>query len=176
MQNRSQALHDELEAHWHTTELPNLNDEEARACQLLQYPTQEIIVKQGQPHSAIYFVAEGVLLEQQIDHQGTLTPKGLYSDGDWLMSLCHLSSTVSDSLIESLTPCQLIELPIDLVQTWRNTKSEKWPALLEVYCQQLEQRRRMSDLDSQLIYQSLLSRYPDLVNDFTVEQCQQCVT
>ncbi len=176
MDNHSQQPHDKLESHWQTTQLPALDVDELSDCQWLQYPTQEVIIKQGQRLTSLYFVVEGVLREQQIDPQGALTSKGLYSEGDWLMSLSHLSSPVSESLIESVTPCQLIELPIALVNAWRTTQNRKWPALLERYCQQLEQRKQLQNLDSQAVYQSLLLRYPDLATWFTAEQCQQSLS
>ncbi|MFC1503685.1 Crp/Fnr family transcriptional regulator, partial [Pseudomonadota bacterium] len=87
---------------------------------LLELPTRHILLNQGEHPCDCFFLLEGVCHACYLTEDGRQYSKEFYWDQDVLLGFESLiTGQPSPYLLETLSACQLLALPIELLQQWR---------------------------------------------------------
>lgn len=139
----------------------------------LELPTRHILLHQGQVAEEIYFLVSGICHSCYLTEKGKEFSKEFYWENDWLIGFESLiKQQASPYLLESLTPCTMISLPIAALRQWRDEKHSIYLKLLETQLMYKENKERFMLLYSpEERYQLFCQHYPELLerlNDYQV--------
>lgn len=143
------------------------------SAQLVELPTRHILLHQGQVATEIYLLLEGVCHSAYLTNQGKEFSKEFYWENDWIIGFESLiKQQASPYLLESLTPCTLITLPVDTLRVWREDKHSIYLKLLETQLMHKENKERFMLLYSpEQRYQLFCQNFPhllDRLNDYQI--------
>ncbi|WP_199438194.1 Crp/Fnr family transcriptional regulator [Vibrio owensii] len=140
--------------------------------QQLELPTRHILNHQGEFSSHIYFVLEGLCHASYLTDKGKEFSKEFYWEKDWVIGFEGLiKNQPSPYLLETLTPCHLFCLPIEVLHQWREEKHPIYLKMLEAQLMHKENKERFMLLYSpEERYQLFCQHYPDLEQRITDSQ------
>lgn len=140
--------------------------------QELELPTRHILCHQGEFHSHIYFILEGLCHASYLTEQGKEFSKEFYWEQDWVIGFeSVIKDQPSTYLLETLTACRLFCLPIETLHHWRASKHSIYLKLLETQLMNKEHKERFMLLYSpEERYQLFCAHYPDLEQRITDSQ------
>lgn len=143
------------------------DDEIAQLVELaspLELPTRHILVEQGARANAFYFVLEGLCHASYLTEQGKEFSKEFYWEQDWVIGFESLiKQQGSPFLIETLTPCLILCLPIKTLQQWRLAHHPIYLKLVEAQLMHKENKERFMLLYSpEERYQLFCHHFPQL--------------
>ncbi|MGR5302159.1 Crp/Fnr family transcriptional regulator [Vibrio alfacsensis] len=140
--------------------------------QQLELPTRHILNHQGECSSHIYFVLEGLCHASYLTDKGKEFSKEFYWEKDWMIGFEGIiKNQPAPYLLETLTPCDLFCLPIEIVHQWRKEKHPIYLKLLETQLMHKENKERFMLLYSpEERYQLFCAHYPDLEQRITDSQ------
>ncbi|MDX1304469.1 Crp/Fnr family transcriptional regulator [Photobacterium sp.] len=132
---------------------------------LLELPTRHILLNQGETPSECYFLLEGVCHACYLTEDGRQYSKEFYWDQDVLIGFDSLiTEQPSPYLLETLSASQLLALPIELLQQWREQGDPLYIKLLERQLVHKEQKERFMLLHSpEERFQLFSESFPDLL-------------
>jgi len=132
---------------------------------LLELPTRHILLNQGETPSDCYFLLEGVCHACYLTEDGRQYSKEFYWDQDVLLGFESLiTGQPSPYLLETLSACQLLALPIELLQQWREQGDPLYIKLLERQLVHKEQKERFMLMHSpEERFQLFSESFPDLL-------------
>ncbi len=139
----------------------------------LELPTRHVLTHQGEMAQEIYFLCKGICHASYLTDKGKEFSKEFYWEEDWIIGFESLiEQTASPYLLETLTECTLLCLPIRQLQEWRAKKHTLYIKLLETQLMYKENKERFMLLYSpQERYQLFCEHYPALrarLNDYQV--------
>lgn len=143
------------------------------SCRHLELPTRHILLHQGELANEIYFLLDGVCHSSYLTDKGKSFSKEFYWESDWIIGFESLiRKQPSPYLLESLTPCSVLSLPIDTLRTWRDEKHGIYLKLLETQLMYKENKERFMLLYTpEERYLIFCQHYPELLerlNDYQV--------
>ncbi len=131
---------------------------------VLELPTRHVLTHQGQSIEQVYLLVQGICLEQWITQQHEAVTKTCSWPGEWLLPSEPLTEQyIASTLVETLTPCLLLCLPVEHVIRWRIQAEPLYQNLLE---------QRIKADDQKTMFQKLYSpseRYHLLSQQFESE-------
>lgn len=139
----------------------------------LELPTRHILVNQGEVADSIYFLIEGLCHACYLTEQGKQFSKEFYWDQDWIIGFESLiKDQPSPYLLETLTPVNLLCLPLQALHSWRKQSHPLYIKLLENQLMFKENKERFMLLYSpQERYELFCQHYPELhnrLNDYQI--------
>lgn len=145
----------------------------SRSAQLLELPTRHILLHQGQIAEEIYFLLGGICHSAYLTDKGKEYSKEFYWEKDWIVGFESLiKQQPSPYLLESLTPCTLLALPIETMRAWREQRNSLYMKLLETQLMHKENKERFMLLYSpEERYQLFCSHFSHLLerlNDYQI--------
>ncbi|KHT52109.1 Crp/Fnr family transcriptional regulator [Vibrio sinaloensis] len=151
-------------------------DETEQLCQSakwIELPTRHILLHQGEVAQEIYFLLEGICHSAYLTEKGKEFSKEFYWENDWIIGFEGLiKQQPSPYLLESLTPCSLVSLPIETLRNWREEKHGIYLKLLETQLMHKENKERFMLLYSpEERYTLFCEHFPNLherLNDYQV--------
>ncbi|WP_367987431.1 Crp/Fnr family transcriptional regulator [Vibrio sp. NTOU-M3] len=164
-----QSFINNLDAHGFT------QDEIQELCDLatpLELPTRHILVHQGEEASDVYFIIEGICHAAYLTEKGKEFSKEFYWEQDWVIGFESLiKHQPSPYLIESLTPCKMLCLPVETLRCWREERHSLYIKLLETQLMYKENKERFMLLyTAEERYELLRQNFPNLIE--RVNDCQ----
>ncbi|MDA0149516.1 Crp/Fnr family transcriptional regulator [Vibrio sp. LaRot3] len=159
-----------LEEHgFNTEEIEQINQYATE----LQLPTRQILVEQGGSAQSIYFIVHGLCQASYLTEEGKSFSKEFYWEQDWILSLeAVIKQQGSPYLIETLTDCHIICLPIDVLKRWRAESHPIYLKLVETQLIYKEQKERFMLLYTpEQRYELFCQQFPDLeqrLNDYHI--------
>lgn len=143
------------------------------SAQLIELPTRHILLHQGEVASEIFFLLEGMCHSAYLTDKGKEFSKEFYWENDWIIGFESLiNQQPSPYLLESLTQCTVITLPIATLRTWREQKHHVYLKLLETQLMYKENKERFMLLYSpEERYELFCHHYPHLcerLNDYQI--------
>ena len=109
----------------------------------LELPTRHILVEQGANADSFYFVLDGLCHASYLTVQGKEFSKEFYWEQDWIIGFESLIKPQgSPFLIETLTPCHILCLPLSTLQQWRQEHHPIYIKLLEAQLMHKENKER----------------------------------
>ncbi len=143
------------------------------SAQLIELPTRHILLHQGQVAEEIFFLLEGICHSAYLTDKGKEFSKEFYWENDWIIGFESLiKQQASPYLLESLTPCTLITLPVETLRAWREQKHSVYLKLLETQLMYKENKERFMLLYSpEQRYELFCQHYPELLkrlNDYQI--------
>ncbi|NVD05573.1 Crp/Fnr family transcriptional regulator [Vibrio sp. JPW-9-11-11] len=144
-----------------------------RSAQRIELPTRHILLHQGQIATEIYLLLEGICHSAYLTDKGKEFSKEFYWENDWIIGFESLiKQQTSPYLLESLTPCTLIALPVDTLRAWRAEKHSIYLKLLETQLMHKENKERFMLLYSpEQRYELFCRNFPhllDRLNDYQI--------
>lgn len=148
-------------------------DQLTQSVQQLELPTRHILLHQGQVAEDIYFLISGICHSSYLTDKGKEFSKEFYWENDWIIGFESLiMQQPSPYLLESLTPCTMLSLPVATIRQWRDEKHSIYLKLLETQLMYKENKERFMLLYSpEERYQLFCQHYPELLkrlNDYQV--------
>ncbi|WP_073584984.1 Crp/Fnr family transcriptional regulator [Vibrio quintilis] len=136
-----------------------------QSARLIELPTRHILLNQGDIAREICFILQGICHAVYLTGQGKAFSKEFWWENDWIIGFESLiRQQPSPYLIESLTPCTLVTLPIETLWRWREQKHGIYLKLLETQLIHKEHKERFMLLYSpQERYQLFREHFPDLL-------------
>ncbi|UUM30362.1 Crp/Fnr family transcriptional regulator [Vibrio japonicus] len=140
---------------------------------LIDLPTRHSLLHQGQVAEEIFFLLEGICHSAYLTDKGKEFSKEFYWESDWIIGFESLiKQQASPYLLESLTPCTLVALPVETLRIWREQKHSVYLKLLETQLMYKENKERFMLLYSpEQRYELFCQHYPDLrerLNDYQI--------
>ncbi|KJY84267.1 Crp/Fnr family transcriptional regulator [Vibrio galatheae] len=140
---------------------------------LIELPTRHILLNQGEVAGEIYFLLDGICHSSYLTEKGKAFSKEFYWENDWIIGFEGLiKQQPSPYLLESLTPCSILSLPIATLRDWRNNKHSIYLKLLEAQLMFKENKERFMLLYSpEERYQLFCQHFPHLIerlNDYQI--------
>ncbi|WP_408687443.1 Crp/Fnr family transcriptional regulator [Vibrio sp. TBV020] len=150
-------------------EIKQLSD----TAKFIELPTRHILLHQGEIASEIHFLTEGICHSAYLTDKGKEFSKEFYWENDWIIGFESLiKQQPSPYLLESLTPCSILSLPIETLRQWRKEKHSIYLKLLETQLMYKENKERFMLLYSpEERYELFCQHYPELLerlNDYQV--------
>lgn len=144
-----------------------------QSAQLIELPTRHILLHQGEIAQEIHFLLAGICHSAYLTDKGKEFSKEFYWENDWIIGFESLiKQQASPYLLESLTPCSLLTLPIETLRVWREEKHSIYLKLLETQLMHKENKERFMLLYSpEERYELFCHNFPDLVvrlNDYQI--------
>lgn len=126
--------------------------------------TDTVLVHQGDITEHVYFLQEGLCHACYLTDEGKKYSKEFYWTGDLVVNFESLiQQTPTPYLIESLSQCQLIRLPINQVQQWRDQRHSCYLRLIERQLLHKENKERFMLLHGpEERYRLFNERFPEL--------------
>lgn len=154
---------------FHSCEINQL----CQSAQLIELPTRHILLHQGQMAQAIYFLLDGICHSAYLTEKGKEFSKEFYWENDWIIGFESLiKQQPSPYLLESLTPCSMIALPLETLRIWRAEKQSLYLKLLETQLMHKENKERFMLLYSpEERYVLFCQHFPHLLtrlNDYQI--------
>ncbi|MCW8334612.1 Crp/Fnr family transcriptional regulator [Vibrio paucivorans] len=139
----------------------------------LELPTRHILINQGEIASHIYFVLDGVCHAGYLTEKGKEFSKEFYWELDWIIGFeSVIKNQPSPYLLETLTACSLLCLPIKVFQQWREVNHPIYLKLLETQLMYKENKERFMLLYTpEERYELFCQHYPELLerlNDYQI--------
>jgi len=139
----------------------------------LQLPTRQILVEQGNALESIYFIVHGLCQASYLTQEGKSFSKEFYWEQDWVLGLeAVIKQQGSPYLIETLTECHIICLPIEVLLQWREESHPIYLKLVETQLIYKEQKERFMLLYTpEQRYELFCQQFPDLeqrLNDYHI--------
>ncbi|WP_162047292.1 Crp/Fnr family transcriptional regulator [Vibrio taketomensis] len=130
----------------------------------LELPTRHILMEQGAITDSFYFVLDGLCHASYLTEQGREFSKEFYWEFDWIIGFESLiKQQPSAFLLETLTPCELMCLPIETLKQWRDSHHPIYLKLVETQLMFKENKERFMLLYSpEQRYQLFCENFPDL--------------
>ncbi|ROV62309.1 Crp/Fnr family transcriptional regulator [Vibrio ponticus] len=130
----------------------------------LELPTRHILIEQGALADSFYFVLDGLCHASYLTEQGKEFSKEFYWELDWIIGFESLiKQQPSAFLLETLTPCELMCLPIETLNQWRNDNHPIYLKLVETQLMHKENKERFMLLYSaEQRYQLFCENFADL--------------
>ncbi|GEM77020.1 Crp/Fnr family transcriptional regulator [Vibrio sagamiensis] len=140
--------------------------------QQLELPTRHILHHQGEVSSHIYFVLEGLCHASYLTDKGKEFSKEFYWEKDWIIGFeSVIKEQPSPYVLETLTPCHLFCLPIEVFHQWREEAHPIYIKLLEAQLMYKENKERFMLLYTpEERYQLFCTHYPNLEQRITDSQ------
>lgn len=143
------------------------------SARFIELPTRHILLQQGEVASEIYFLLEGICHSSYLTEKGKEFSKEFYWEHDWIIGFESLiKQQPSPYLLESLTPCSILSLPIETLRDWRDEKHSIYLKLLETQLMYKENKERFMLLYSpEERYELFCQHYPELLerlNDYQI--------
>lgn len=166
----TQAFRHQLQQHHFTAEEI---DQLQLSASLLELPTRHILVNQGERANEIYFLLSGVCHASYLTENGRQYSKEFYWENDWLIGFESLiQDAPSPYLLETLTPSELMCLPLATLLRWRAEKHSIYLKLLETQLMYKENKERFMLLYTpEERYRLFCAHYPNLLarlNDYQI--------
>jgi len=99
----------------------------------LELPTRHVLINQGEQPTHLYFLLNGLCHSCYLTQNKQHFSKAFYWEQDWIIDFESLiSSQPSPFLLESLTPVNLLCLPIEVLRAWREQSNPCYMKLLEM--------------------------------------------
>lgn len=133
--------------------------------QPLQLPTRHILIAQGEATALVYWVLEGLCHACYLTEDGKSFSKEFYWEHDWAIGFESLiRDQTSPFMLESLSPVQLIGIPIEVLRDWRHQGHPLYQRLLETQLLYKEQKERFMLLYTpEQRYQVMCAQFPELM-------------
>ncbi|MDC5855247.1 Crp/Fnr family transcriptional regulator [Vibrio europaeus] len=143
------------------------------SAQLIELPTRHILLHQGEVAEEIFFLLDGMCHSAYLTDKGKEFSKEFYWENDWIIGFESLvNQQPSPYLLESLTQCTLLSLPIETLRVWREQKHGIYLKLLETQLMHKENKERFMLLYSpEERYELFCQHYPNLLerlNDYQI--------
>ncbi|CAM3086502.1 Crp/Fnr family transcriptional regulator [Vibrio tubiashii] len=144
-----------------------------QSAQLIELPTRHILLHQGEVAEEIFFLLDGMCHSAYLTDKGKEFSKEFYWENDWIIGFESLvNQQPSPYLLESLTQCTLLSLPIETLRVWREQKHSIYLKLLETQLMYKENKERFMLLYSpEERYELFCQHYPNLLerlNDYQI--------
>jgi CRP-like cAMP-binding protein len=141
-------------------------DQITSSAQLIELPTRHILLHQGQVAEEIYFLLNGICHSAYLTDKGKEYSKEFYWENDWIIGFESLiSQQASPYLLESLTECTLVVLPVETLRDWRKSRNSLYMKLLETQLLYKENKERFMLLYSpEERYDLFCQSFPQLLN------------
>lgn len=141
--------------------------------QLLELPTRHVLLKQGEVAQHIFFLNHGLCHSAYLTESGKEFSKEFYWHQDWIIGFESLiNQRPSPYMLESLTPCSILTLPIEVLREWRTQKRDIYLKLIERQLMHKENKERFMLLYSpEQRYDLFCLHYPELLerlNDYQI--------
>lgn len=132
---------------------------------LIELPTRHVLLNQGEYPSDCFFLLEGVCHACYLTEEGRQYSKEFYWDQDVLLGFESLiTDQPSPYLLETLSACQLLAIPMVLLQQWREQGNPLYIKLLERQLLYKEQKERFMLLHSpERRFQLFNDNFPELL-------------
>ncbi|RJX72258.1 Crp/Fnr family transcriptional regulator [Vibrio sinensis] len=139
-------------------------NELTRLAKPLELPTRHILIEQGSLADLFYFVVDGLCHASYLTEQGKEFSKEFYWELDWIIGFESLiKQQPSAFLLETLTPCYLMCLPIETLKQWRSINHPIYLKLVEAQLMHKENKERFMLLYSaEQRYQLFCQHFPEL--------------
>ncbi len=131
----------------------------------VQQAPRSVLLPQGEMASEFYFLLDGVCHAGYLTEQGKVFSKEFYWEGDWVIGYESLvTGQPSPFCLETVSACQMLALPISVLQCWRAERRSIYLSLVEGQLLNKEQKERYMLLNTpQQRYQQFCRNYPDLL-------------
>ncbi|WP_070962718.1 Crp/Fnr family transcriptional regulator [Vibrio sonorensis] len=141
--------------------------------QELELPTRHILTQQGEVPETFYFVVEGICHACYLTEDGKAFSKEFYWEKDWVIGFESLiKQSPSPFLLETLTACHLICIPVEQLNQWKNQGHPIYYKLLETQLLHKESKERFMLLFTpEQRYKLFCEHYPELLsrlNDYQI--------
>ncbi|MGF1910132.1 Crp/Fnr family transcriptional regulator [Vibrio kasasachensis] len=135
----------------------------------LELPTRHILIEQGANSDSFFFVLDGLCHASYLTEQGKEYSKEFYWELDWIIGFESLiKQQPSAFLLETLTPCHLLCLPLATLQQWRDSNHPTYLKLVETQLMNKENKERFMLLYSaEQRYQLFCQHFSDLEQRLT---------
>ncbi|ASP37445.1 Crp/Fnr family transcriptional regulator [Bacterioplanes sanyensis] len=132
-------------------------------------PARSCLVAQGQHLSHIHWLYSGVGHACYLTEQGKAFSKEFYWEGDWIIGFEPLISGLpAPYQQETLSECQLVSLPVSLLEQWRYAQHPVYVRLVETQLRHKENKERILLLNSpEQRYLYFCQNYPFLIGRLT---------
>ncbi|EGA72354.1 hypothetical protein VISI1226_20470 [Vibrio sinaloensis DSM 21326] len=152
---------------------PQEIEQVCQSAQLIELPTRHILLHQGEVAQEIHFLLEGICHSAYLTDKGKEFSKEFYWENDWIIGFESLiKQQASPYLLESLTSCCLVSLPIATLRKWREEKHSVYLKLIETQLMHKENKERFMLLYSpEERYEIFCTNFPDLLqrlNDYQI--------
>ncbi|MGF1872430.1 Crp/Fnr family transcriptional regulator [Photobacterium indicum] len=115
----------------------------SKQAKLLELPTRHILLNQGEYSEHCFFLLDGICHACYLTEDGNQFSKEFYWDQDVLLGFESLiTHQASPFLLETLSACQLLSLPIQLLEEWREQGNPLYIKLVERQLIYKEQKER----------------------------------
>lgn len=133
--------------------------------QPLELPTRHVLVAQGETTPFAYWVLAGLCHACYLTEEGKSFSKEFYWEQDWAIGFeSLLREQASPFMLETLSPVQLMGVPIDVLREWRSSGHPLYQRLLETQLLYKEQKERFMLLyRPEQRYQVMCTQFPDLM-------------
>ncbi|GHW82556.1 hypothetical protein VCSRO104_2291 [Vibrio cholerae] len=133
--------------------------------QPLELPTRHVLVAQGETTLFAYWVLAGLCHACYLTEEGKSFSKEFYWEQDWAIGFeSLLRDQTSPFMLETLSPVQLMGVPIDVLREWRSSGHPLYQRLLETQLLYKEQKERFMLLyRPEQRYQVMCAQFPDLM-------------
>lgn len=151
---------------------PHTINETLATATFIELPTRHILLHQGQQPTHSYFLISGICHACYLTEQNQQISKEFYWEPTLIWnSESIIKNTTSSYLLETLSPSQIIMLPIDLLTQWRKQNNSIYQALLERQLQHKENKEQLMLMYSPEQRLQLFSQYvPNLLSYITNDQ------
>lgn len=144
-----------------------------QSAQLIELPTRHILLHQGEVAQEIHLLLEGICHSAYLTDKGKEFSKEFYWENDWIIGFESLiKQQASPYLLETLTACRLVSLPISTLRQWRKEKHSIYLKLLETQLMHKENKERFMLLYSpEERYEIFCANFPELLerlNDYQI--------
>ncbi|CSB41640.1 cAMP-binding proteins-catabolite gene activator and regulatory subunit of cAMP-dependent protein kinases [Vibrio cholerae] len=133
--------------------------------QPLELPTRHVLVAQGETTPFAYWVLAGLCHACYLTEEGKSFSKEFYWEQDWAIGFeSLLREQASPFMLETLSPVQLMGVPIEVLREWRSSGHPLYQRLLETQLLYKEQKERFMLLyRPEQRYQVMCTQFPDLM-------------
>lgn len=144
---------------------------------VLELPTRHVLTHQGQPIEQVYLLVQGICCEQWITQQQQAVTKTCCWPGEWILPSEPLKERdIASTLVETLTPCLLLCLPVEHVVRWRIQAEPLYQNLLEQRIKADHQKAMFKQLYSPYERYHLLSQqFENQLETLSLYHLAQCL-
>ncbi|MBF9001723.1 MULTISPECIES: Crp/Fnr family transcriptional regulator [Vibrio] len=136
---------------------------------LIELPTSHVFIHQGQNPQYAYFLQSGLCHASYLTAAGEEIGKSFFWEEDWIIGFESLITQAPNPyLLESLTDVSVVQIPLDLLQEWREQTNPLYMRLLEMEWLLKEQKERFQLFYSaQERYQLFQQQFPHLLEQIS---------
>ncbi|CAH0536060.1 Crp/Fnr family transcriptional regulator [Vibrio marisflavi] len=148
-------------------------DQLIQSAKLIELPEHQALLHQGEVANDVFFMLEGICHSAYLTDKGKKFSKEFYWEYDWIIGFESLiNQQASPYLIETITRCSILSLPIETLGKWRKERHDIYLKLLETQLMYKEKKERFMLLHTpEERYELFCLNFPSLLerlNDYQI--------